>query len=199
MKLICIGDSNTWGYDPRSLFGSRYPSSVRWTARVGDAGYEVVNYGENGACIPCGSSVNRILDCIRAELPAEQIILMLGSNDLLTGSHAEETGNRMKLLIDAIRKVFHGDILLVSPVPFTEGEWVSGSTVIEESRHLSDCYRRIANQTGIQFADAGTWNVELTFDGVHFSERGHAAFAEGLRKRLAAGGNSESGSCEKQS
>ena len=188
MKLICIGDSNTWGYDPRSLFGSRYPSSVRWTARVRDAGYEVVNYGENGACIPCGSSVNRILDCIRAELPAERIILMLGSNDLLAGSHAEETGSRMKQLINAVREVFDGDILLVSPVPFTEGEWVSGSSVIEESGYLADCYRRIAKHAGIQFADAGTWNVELTFDGVHFSERGHAAFAEGLLKQLAEHG-----------
>ena len=31
------------------------------------------------------------------------------------------------------------------------------------------------------FADAGQWGVDLLFDGVHFSEAGHWAFAEGLR------------------
>ena len=29
MRLICFGDSNTYGYDPRSFFGGRYPG--RWT------------------------------------------------------------------------------------------------------------------------------------------------------------------------
>ena len=29
MKIICFGDSNTWGYDPRSYLGERYPKDVR--------------------------------------------------------------------------------------------------------------------------------------------------------------------------
>ena len=29
MKVICFGDSNTFGYDPRSWFGSRYTSDSR--------------------------------------------------------------------------------------------------------------------------------------------------------------------------
>ena len=32
----------------------------------------------------------------------------------------------------------------------------------------------------VPFADAGEWKVEVTFDGVHFSAAGHAAFAQGL-------------------
>ena len=31
-QIVCIGDSNTWGYDPRGFGGGRYPAAVRWTA-----------------------------------------------------------------------------------------------------------------------------------------------------------------------
>ena len=28
---VFYGDSNTYGYDPRSMMGDRYPQDVRWT------------------------------------------------------------------------------------------------------------------------------------------------------------------------
>ena len=34
------------------------------------------------------------------------------------------------------------------------------------------------------FVDAGQWNVSLAFDGVHFTEAGHCAFAEELWQYL---------------
>ena len=30
MKVICFGDSNTYGYDPRGYFGGRYDADSRW-------------------------------------------------------------------------------------------------------------------------------------------------------------------------
>ena len=29
MKVLCFGDSNTWGYDPRSPLGGRYGPDSR--------------------------------------------------------------------------------------------------------------------------------------------------------------------------
>ena len=37
-RILCFGDSNTYGYDPRSYLGGRYPASVRWTALLKTAG-----------------------------------------------------------------------------------------------------------------------------------------------------------------
>ena len=37
---------------------------------------------------------------------------------------------------------------------------------------------------GIRFADAGKWNISLAYDGVHFTEQGHRAFAAGLLEVL---------------
>ena len=36
----------------------------------------------------------------------------------------------------------------------------------------------------VRFADAGTWNISLTYDGVHFTEQGHKNFAAGLLEEL---------------
>ena len=51
-RILCIGDSNTYGYDPRSYLGDRYPESVRWTGLLGRMGWAVVSCGQNGREIP---------------------------------------------------------------------------------------------------------------------------------------------------
>ena len=47
-RILCFGDSNTYGYDPR---GGRYDENTRWTKRLdtllGD-GWTVVEEGFNG-------------------------------------------------------------------------------------------------------------------------------------------------------
>ena len=35
MKVVCFGDSNTYGYDPRSWLGGRYPAESRWVDLLG--------------------------------------------------------------------------------------------------------------------------------------------------------------------
>ena len=30
VNVICFGDSNTYGYDPRGYFGGRYDADCRW-------------------------------------------------------------------------------------------------------------------------------------------------------------------------
>ena len=53
MKVICIGDSNTWGYDPRSYFGGRYEANCRWVDILAEkTGWVVINEGINGMRIP---------------------------------------------------------------------------------------------------------------------------------------------------
>ena len=42
----------------------------------------------------------------------------------------------------------------------------------------------VAERLGIRFADAGKWDVSLAYDGVHFTEQGHRAFAAGLLEEL---------------
>lgn len=186
-RIMCYGDSNTYGYDPRSYLGGRYPKSVRWTGRLEADGWEVFNQGENGRSIP--QLDFEIESAVRSvqEVRPDILTVMLGSNDLLQrpGFAAGVCGERMERFLTA----FLGkasEILLIAPPPMEPEDWVPDERLLIASRRLADHYKELARRLNIHFADAGTWNVELTYDGVHFSESGHQAFADNLLKVLTA-------------
>ena len=178
MKTLCIGDSNTYGYDPRSTFGSRYGADVRWTERLGER--EVINCGMNGLTIPRDG---RTWAARIRSRGAELVTVMLGSNDLLEGACAEETARRMEGFITGLAET-GAKLLMIAPPPMQPGAWVQSAALIEESKKLAVCYRHLAERLCVSFADAADWGVELAFDGVHFSPAGHAAFAKGLTAKL---------------
>lgn len=180
MIILCIGDSNTYGYDPRSCFGGRYPAEIRWTDRLNG----VINSGLNGLSVP--SDASDFIDLIKSTKP-DWVTVMLGVNDLLLGASADVTASRMETFVTKLKEALarievQTRILLIAPPPVQRGEWVTSDRIIAESKKLGKLYRELAHKTDVYFTDAGAWNVELTFDGVHFSEAGHAAFAIGLAK-----------------
>ena len=87
-QIVCIGDSNTWGYDPRGFGGGRYPADVRWTALLEAGGrWEITNLGENGREIPHSAFALRLLARqLDAARPFDGVCVLLGSNDLLCGA-----------------------------------------------------------------------------------------------------------------
>ena len=179
MKLLCIGDSNTYGYDPRSYFGSRYPAEVRWTDRLD--GYDVINCGVNGMTVP--REYTRYIGLARLHEP-DLVIVMLGTNDLLSGLSGEEITGRMGGFLDSM--ISEGSpVLLISPPILQHGEWVHDDEVVEESQSLGELYRKLSEEKSCLFADAGEWDIEMSFDGVHFSPEGHAGFARRLEEILA--------------
>ena len=178
MKLLCLGDSNTYGYDPRSYYGSRYPESKRWTGLLD--GWQVFNCGMNGLAVPSDSKVWQNL--IESRNP-NLITVMLGSNDILEDRAAEETASRMETFLQNLLRCGKA-ILLIAPPEMKPGAWVQGEAQIQESRKLSQLYRSLAKKLGIDYANSEEWDVKLAFDGVHFTEAGHLAFAQGLKKHL---------------
>ena len=191
-RLLCYGDSNTYGYDPRSYLGGRYPESVRWTAQLRRYGWQVCNRGENGRSIP--SSDREISMTVQSlcRVDADVLTVMLGSNDLLQASipSAQECSKRMERFLTAL---LHADgwgksrkILLVAPPHMTMGDWVHDGEIIAAFRRLAECYENAARLLNVGFANAGSWGISLTFDSVHFSEAGHLAFARGIHPVLSA-------------
>ena len=53
IRILAVGDSNTYGYDPESVGGSRYSRMKRWTGILdAEPDFTVSNAGENGVSIP---------------------------------------------------------------------------------------------------------------------------------------------------
>ena len=177
MKIICFGDSNTYGYDPRGYFGGQYDSP--WPdILAAKTGWNVVNEGMNGRELP----ETQVLFPADADL----LIIMLGTNDLLRFGTPENTCEKMERFMESII-LARDKILLIAPPPMKFGEWVPDQELIENSVTLAKYYKALAERLGIQFADAGKWSVPLAYDGVHLTEEGHRALAQGLIEYLQKG------------
>ena len=191
--IFCYGDSNTYGYDPQSPLGGRYPPQVRWPDQLAalQPDRQIVNLGENGREIPRRPwEVQRLEEALKRSSPVDAVVILLGSNDLLQMSppRAEVAEARMGALIAWLqaRRGQGTRILLTAPPPMRRGAWVGEDALVEASRTLAQRYRALAGALGILFADAGAREVDLAFHGVHFTPRGHQAFARGMDRELRA-------------
>ncbi len=176
MKVICFGDSNTYGYDPRGYFGGRYDADSRWVdILAAETGWTVCNMGENGREIPPAAPA----------FPSDTdlLIIMLGTNDLLQGCSQEQAAERLEHFRSAL-SMNQSKILLIAPPPMTLGAWAPNQQLIDDSRTFARLCQTLAERLGIRFADAGKWGVSQAYDGVHFTEQGHRAFAAGLLEEL---------------
>ena len=184
--VVCFGDSNTYGYDPRSLLGDRYPKSVRWTGILDSSGsWSVTCCGQNGREIPTLPAHWEPLCRLLEQTQPDVLMVMLGSNDLLCrpGFTAEHVAARMEAFLTVLA---HPRTLLISPPAMVPGSWVTEERLLTESARLAGCYEALAGKLGCAFADAERWEIGLTFDGVHFSEDGHKVFARHIAETLDA-------------
>lgn len=183
MRILCFGDSNTYGYDPRGFWGGRYGAADRWPDLLArQTGWEVVNFGANGRQIPRSPDAARFLS---EHAPVDILLVMLGTNDLLQGVSAAEAAAGMEVFLTAILP-HCAKILLIAPPPMKRGAWVPTDDLAAESFRLAEEYEQLAGRLSIPFADTRQWNIALTFDGVHFTEEGHHVFSRQLSAELAA-------------
>ena len=188
MKLICYGDSNTFGYRPDGFFGGRYDEECRWVNQFGTmSGWQMINLGENGREIP---SSEQELAAAAEEISAhggDLFMVMLGTNDILGGMTARGVCAKMREFLAAI-PFEKDDILIIAPPPMRQGLWVSEMRLSVESLRLCAAYSEMAQKEGIAFVNAAKWDIPLLSDGVHFTDEGHRKFARSLYKELCRRG-----------
>ena len=185
MKIICYGDSNTYGYDGDEVFGGRFPAGHRWPDLLGQMlGCETVNCGLNGRRVPrFQRNVNADLTLIQRFGDGAAVIVMLGTNDILAEAEAEDTAEHMRSFLEALRGAMPQSPVLLAAPPAVDG--------FEEdymlcSRALASAYEQVAEDLGILYADTTDWRIPMGGDGVHFSEQGHRLFALKMGQTLRA-------------
>lgn len=185
MRILCFGDSNTYGYDPRSYLGGRYGADTRWVDQLSQkSGWELLNAGQNGREIPRRpGELRRFRQLFDQSQPLDLLLVMLGSNDLLQGQTPAAVSARMEAFLRQV-PAEPQTIFLIAPPPMKPGSWVTEDRLLTDSGELALAYKKLSLVLGTRFVDTRAWEIELTFDGVHFSEAGHTRFAEQLYSTL---------------
>ena len=199
-KIIFFGDSNTWGYDPRSFFGERYPEDRIWTSLVSEAlqsefpgAFEVVNQGMNGRMLPHSEYDFHHVDLIlKGMCERDLFVMMLGTNDILLTMQpdAKVPVRRMEQFLSWFTKRNAGPGLLILAAPYADPDQTGDPAFTAfsvENKKMNAGFEMLCEQYDVPFADTSRWDIEFAFDMVHFSEEGHQAFAAhmaGLLKEI---------------
>lgn len=204
MRILCYGDSNTWGYDPTSgmRFAHRWPKVLAQQFPQD----EIIEEGLNGRTLVhedpygkgrCGSAVLEML--LRTHQPLDLIIMMLGTNDLKTMYHlnAEMIAKGVRENIKIMQNPFLYEryaipkILVVSPIALGEtilttspwaGEFHERSYQV--ARHMAKSIQEICAQYHCYFFDAASVACASKADGVHMDEENHRKLAYALAKEI---------------
>jgi lysophospholipase L1-like esterase len=206
--ILCYGDSNTWGYNPR---GGRYDHRTRWpqvmasllnagsvSGALNDAAYWVVEEGLNGrtSCLedPIEGDRNglrQLIPILRSHRPLDLVILMLGTNDLKKrfNPSAYDVSHGAQLVAKAILASETGPadsaplVLMAAPPPLVDApafRQILAPNSVEISCRLAPYSRACANECGAAFFDAASVVQSSPIDGVHWEAAGHAAFAAAM-------------------
>ena len=204
--ILCYGDSNTFGYDPKN--GLRYPKDIRWPGHLQavldqhDAGtFTVIEEGCNGRTTVTDDPVegwknglDYLKPCLNSHKPVDIVILMLGTNDLKEVFHltAAQIAENDGILVDTIltftkeKQGYIPKIILVSPpligedMPHSVFSGAFAPRSIEESKLFAQHYKAVATAKNCLFFDAATCVQPSKEDSLHLTEEGHHALAENL-------------------
>ena len=168
VRIVCFGDSNTYGYDP-SKQGDvpeevRYDETVRWPAVLADKlgdGYVVIEAGYNGRTNifdngdPMRNGLEVIDETIEENKPVDVLIVMLGTNDCYMDeiTAATEVRDGLQQVLEKAAQVsrekqgFAPDILIITPPGSETPKNEDGTPNIDENMDSTAIYRL---QAGIQ-------------------------------------------------
>ena len=111
-KIVCFGDSITWGYTLGIQSPENYPASLkkRIKKEYPRSNISVINEGHNGwTSSDALSYVDKII-----KLNPDLVIIMFGINDLLKGIDLKSYLFNIKQIIKKIKK-FKIDVIFLSP------------------------------------------------------------------------------------
>ncbi len=192
--IVCYGDSNTCGAIPmpsRAELG-RFAPADRWPGVLQEklgSGHTVIAEGLNGRTTthddpadggPIKNGHRFLPVILESHAPIDLVIIKLGTNDLKErfSVPAYDIADGVGRLVDLVLASKNAPakappkVLLVAPAPLVQMGWIgdmfAGGT--EKSKKLGKEYRRVAEDRGIPFLDAGTVVVSSPIDGIHLDK-----------------------------
>jgi len=194
-KIICYGDSNTFGYNPSD--GTQYDENTRWTSVLQNklgAEYEVIN---EGMCDRTGfvnnpkgfifSAPKHFPKLISKSEDIDLLILWLGTNDLQfqydisMGAIEKGLENLIKLAEEKVK-----NIIIIPPVILSEKvlegpfNFQFDNVSVIKSRKIGRIFRQIDNIYQCGYFDVNKITTPSDIDGLHYDENSHKIIGEKL-------------------
>lgn len=210
-RVLCFGDSNTWGSATVPRPDGRYGERERWPGILATSlgpDWAVVEEGLNARTTVHSDPVEGVwlnggqylVPCLRSHRPLDAVALMLGTNDLKHRFNvsAREIAFSAGNLLGIIHRSEAGPglgaprLLLICPPPLLEdfgtrpdfNELFRGGR--EKSLQLPAHYEEFARLNGAEFLDAGKVIRSSAFDGLHLDPEAHDALGRAVGERLTA-------------
>ena len=200
-KILCFGDSNTYGFIPQS--GLRYDINTRWTGilqTLCNNEFEITEAGCNNrtAFIDNPAGINQTGYKILPEYLKTNffdiVILAIGINDLqrFFNPTLNEFEQGMEKLIQITKNLSpKSKIILICPSKLNLAGINNGifsyqfdKISVEKSGKLSPIYKSLAEKYKCHFIDLNNIVDVSPLDGLHFSAESHKKIAENLYKNL---------------
>ena len=200
-KVLCFGDSNTYGFVPGKC--TRYDKNTRWTGvlqALCGSDFSIIEGGCNNRTAfvdnPAGVEQTgyKILPEYFTKDYFDIVVLAIGINDLqlFFRPTLEEFEQGMEKLIKITKDLSpNAKIILVCPSKLDLAGIKSGvfsfqfdEISIEKSGKLSPIYKSLAEKYKCHFIDLNNIVDVSPLDGLHFSAESHKKIAENLYKNL---------------
>ncbi|MBP1925904.1 lysophospholipase L1-like esterase [Sedimentibacter acidaminivorans] len=180
MKILCVGDSLTYGFGVQR--------SKTWVSlSKKELGIEILNEGINGDTT--GGMISRFNDSIKREKP-DVVFIMGGANDLIAGaSLGIVQANIMSMSHQAISKLITPiiGIPIKMDIKKIRGDWYSFTDFNKISNELEQYkvwIKKFCKTFNVKYVD---FDLEidnlskvndLYLDGLHLNEEGHNIMAK---------------------
>ena len=205
MRILCIGDSNTWGYNPEN--GLRFEN--RWTKVLSKLmpSADIIEEGLNGRTIlspdpytPERLGISALKILLMTHKPVDCIIIMLGTNELKDyyNSGADYIAKGIEQFIQIIQdeniwqRFTIPHILVVSPV-LIRNELLHGKcpfddfneTSLTQSFLMSPAISQVCSRyTNVSFMNAADYAEASLIDCIHLDETNHSKLAHAIYTEL---------------
>ena len=202
-RILCYGDSNTWGYDP--VAKDRFGDDIRWTGvlrKTLGSGYTVIEEGLNGRTTVWDDPIEGykngreyLIPCLDTHNPLDMVIIMLGTNDLKKrfSLSAFDIAEGAKILVKTVRQSQAGragnapPVLLLAPPPTTtlsqDFTWMFEGAE-SKSVKFPEQFSRVAKELNCAFLDTATVVVSSKADGIHFEADQHQRLGRAIAAKV---------------
>ena len=181
-RILCYGDSNTWGYNPAS--GLRFPEKNRWPGVLRQelgSGFEIIEDGKNGRRVL--TDISEFYYSIESSGQLDVVIIYLGINDICFDREVRVADilEGFSVMLKGLTERYNNDgspapeVIIIGAVPINDVQVQDCLYAIEaeKAEEYSAGLRRLAGKRGCGYIEPNRIIESSPLDGIHLEAEAH--------------------------